>query len=732
MSLRLRSPRSLRNRLGDKRQYERSEAIYFFYLAFHCTLVFFIFAERKLVAFGHMKKTLYLLLTAVLLAFFGIAHSQNTQWYGYAYGSFGGDPWTNKFISFDTQTPNSVQAVSETIPQIFAATYVDGYVWFVTSTRSLCKAPFNEETQTIGAYETVVSMLDQYRLFVDMAYNPMDGKLYFLCQDSQYNACLKSVSLTTPSQIEAVGDFSVRLWTLAINGQGQAYGIAYEGGDLYRINLADATTTLVGPTGKEVWYTQSMAFDLETGALYWAQLSAPNDHGFFQVNTQTGAATALGEIGASGAQLTGLFMIAESAAPQAGGEVIDFETGDFSQFPFNNSFDIPWQIFEEGSGNLCMRSGNKEQHSTTSAIEATCNFPEPGYIYFDGKCRGEGTSTLNDKCRFYIDGTLQFEYGATGSVWNSYTFEVTEGSHIFKWEYAKDANVNPEGDYFAVDNIMFATGSPCMAPTNLTVTTDLTDATVSWNGNAASYTLRFKLVTDNEWITVPGITETIYYLLDLAYGEYVLEIQSDCDEGNWTSITFAIEPEPTVINEIFILGFTAPSWGAHPDYDLEVDPDSHYTIADVKWHRNNDNGDVVVEPEEYFNLEDVAYYLYVLLSPKDGFVFDEHPVVYFDGDDSAFDVGSPSYHDYRVYTIEYRVTNPTCIVEHTERLVLWPNPAGPTLHLEGVEGEMVSVYDNTGRLVIQQRYESQLDLSNLVPGIYAVNVAGRTMKFAKK
>ena len=74
----------------------------------------------------------------------------------------------------------------------------------------------------------------------------------------------------------------------------------------------------------------------------------------------------------------------------------------------------------------------------------------------------------------------------------------------------------------------------------------------------------------------------------------------------------------------------------------------------------------------------------------------------------------------------------TNVVEQTEHFAIWPNPASNTLHLEGVEGEMVRVFDNTGRMVIEQRYESQLDLSNLVPGIYAVNVAGRTMKFAKK
>lgn len=677
-----------------------------------------------------MKRTLQFIIVAFLVSLCGIANAQDTQLYGFARTSINGEAWQNKFITFNTHNPQQVQAVSETLPEIWAATYLDGYVWYVTVTRSLCKAPFNEETQTIGASETVVAQLDQYNLVIDMSYNPMDGMMYYLFQDSQYNSFLKRSSLNNPSVVETIGMFNVRLWTLAIDGQGQAYGIAYEGGDLYRINLTDAAATLVGPTGKEVWYTQSMAFDLETGELYWAQFATASDHGLYQVNTQTGATTALGLIG-NGTQLTGMFMVSEMPTPPVG--VIDFETGDFSQFPFNNTFDIPWQIFEEGSGNLCMRSGNKEQHSTTSAIEATYDYPEPGYIYFDGKCRGEGTSNLHDRCRFYIDGSMQFEYGANGPVWNSYTFDVTAGSHTFRWEYTKDGNVNPEGDYFAVDNIRFATGSPCMAPTNLVVTTDLTDATISWNGNASSYTLRFKLVSDSDWVTIPGITDNAYVLTDLLYGEYDLEIQSDCDEGNWTSTTFTVSPTPTVISEIFILGFTAPAWGEHPDFDIEVGPESPYTIANVVWHQYNNDGDQALEPEEYFDNEEVYYYMYIQLSPQDGYVFDENLIVYFDGDDSVFDYGQLTYHDFRVYTIDFQVKEPDEVVEQSDgSLSVWPNPVHHVLNINGAEGEMVTIYDAMGRLVFQQQYGNALDVSGLAPGIYTVNVSGRSVKILLK
>lgn len=452
-----------------------------------------------------MKRSLRVWMALVLTAIIGIANAQNTQWYGYARTCFNGENWQNKFITFTAQNPNEVQAVSETLPELWAATYLDGDVWFVTQTRSLCKAPFDPETQTIGAYETIVPSLELYNLYIDMAYNPVDGMMYYLCQDSQYNSYLKRSSLATPSEVEVVGSFNVRIWTLAINAQGKAYGVAYEGGNLYEINLNDASTTLVGPTGKEVWYTQNMAFDLDNGELYWAQFATSNDHGLYQVNTETGAATSLGMIGL-GTQLTGLFMV-----PQ----------------------------------------------------------PTP--------------------------------------------------------------------------------------------------------------------------------------------------------------------PEPEIINEIYVEGFTAPVWGEHPDYDIEVSPTEPYTIVDVSWHRYISYDDHVLEPDDYFDLEDVNYYLFVLLSPKEGFVFGENPMVYFDGDSSVFDSGGFTGNDYRVYTIDYQVTAPIGITELTsESIAVWPNPATNVLYLDVVDETTVSVFDMTGRLVMQQRYEGQLDVSKLIPGFYAIKAGDFDVRFVKE
>jgi hypothetical protein len=85
-------------------------------------------------------------------------------------------------------------------------------------------------------------------------------------------------------------------------------------------------------------------------------------------------------------------------------------------------------------------------------------------------------------------------------------------------------------------------------------------------------------------------------------------------------------------------------------------------------------------------------------------------------------------------TINYNVADPTIgITEQTEgSIVLWPNPASNILYLDVKEGTSVSVFDMTGRMVKQERYEGQINVSDLVPGIYAIKAEGSTVRFVKE
>ena len=142
---------------------------------------------------------------------------------------------------------------------------------------------------------------------------------------------------------------------------------------------------------------------------------------------------------------------------------VDFETGDLSQLTntnsgisYTNDATYPWTVVSNGqsgfNGTYCMKSGNGGQASTESSITVTAVYEEDGTISFMGGCWGEGTSY--DVCRFNIDDQQQFSIGNAQS-WNTYTYSVSAGTHTFTWNYKKDYSVNPDGDAFFVDDIVF-------------------------------------------------------------------------------------------------------------------------------------------------------------------------------------------------------------------------------------------------------------------------------------
>ena len=67
-----------------------------------------------------------------------------------------------------------------------------------------------------------------------------------------------------------------------------------------------------------------------------------------------------------------------------------------------------------------------------------------------------------------------------------------------------------------------------------------------------------------------------------------------------------------------------------------------------------------------------------------------------------------------------------------ETLSVYPNPAADVLYLEGIENEMVSIYDAMGRLVMQQVYTENLDVSSFAKGVYAVKTGKGIVKFIKE
>lgn len=117
---------------------------------------------------------------------------------------------------------------------------------------------------------------------------------------------------------------------------------------------------------------------------------------------------------------------------------------------FTSTGTYPWKAQGDGT-RIYAQSSNAGVASSTSTMTASVSLSKASILTFDFKAWGEGTSY--DKCIFIVDGTQKFSYGARQNDWETYAVNIPAGSHTLTWTYSKDSSVNPEGDYFAVDNV---------------------------------------------------------------------------------------------------------------------------------------------------------------------------------------------------------------------------------------------------------------------------------------
>ena len=87
-------------------------------------------------------------------------------------------------------------------------------------------------------------------------------------------------------------------------------------------------------------------------------------------------------------------------------------------------------------------------------------------VRFDLIAMGEGYDTVDwDTCRLFVDGEMVMKYGAHSEEWESFEYALEPGGHTLMWQYKKDHSTNPQGDYFAVDNVEILEGTPVVPET---------------------------------------------------------------------------------------------------------------------------------------------------------------------------------------------------------------------------------------------------------------------------
>ncbi len=272
-----------------------------------------------------MKKTLALILALILVslpftAFASPAPFEEeapVRFGGYVMGDFYG-PNTNSWVGFDSSDPSSID-VYDSLISTYAAAYHDGfvygYIYGFDSDGVLHDEFYRANTKNYGV-EFIEGASSGGEFVYGMAFNPVDGKMYALCdEDHPYLAEVDLETGVLTRRVDIALGTLLGVQTLAIDGSGEFYALTFSAvsSKLMKINMTSGALTPVLDTGMPCFYGQSMTWDPVTDAIYWAHVNEPSSltNGLYRIDIAAGSVTYLGMIG-SGLEIMGLHTVTDA------------------------------------------------------------------------------------------------------------------------------------------------------------------------------------------------------------------------------------------------------------------------------------------------------------------------------------------------------------------------------------------------------------------------------------
>lgn len=150
------------------------------------------------------------------------------------------------------------------------------------------------------------------------------------------------------------------------------------------------------------------------------------------------------------------FTFTEVFSLYSGSAVEDFETADFTKFPWTFN-EHPWVIKSDTfyQGNYSSRSG-MITHSQRSDMSLTVNTLIPGFVRFYKKtsCEYHAAGTNWDYLAFYLNNVEKGRWDGQTN-WSESFYPISAGENSLKFSYVKDNTVNAGHDGVWVDNISF-------------------------------------------------------------------------------------------------------------------------------------------------------------------------------------------------------------------------------------------------------------------------------------
>ena len=128
----------------------------------------------------------------------------------------------------------------------------------------------------------------------------------------------------------------------------------------------------------------------------------------------------------------------------------------------------------------------------------------------------------------------------------------------------------------------------------------------------------------------------------------------------WNRFTNFMEVSGQNISEIRVDGYTAPAWGEHPDFEMELAAGINCTIDEISWLWRTDSEDEELTPESVFDRDYGFYYMSISFLPAENYHFDDDVHVYFNNQASIY---NPEYSGtvgpvFYAYTIDYQLSEP--------------------------------------------------------------------------
>jgi len=231
----------------------------------------------------------------------GSFSSKNVKLYGNRTSSLK-NPYSDGFVSFSSNAPANLLEVSDYNPTdpanaLIAGEYFDGYYYaypssFIENYGYIPVSFVKISTETW----TEVSSVPVSDNVLDMAYDNTTNTMYGVIAPNSLGSILYKINLETGEKTEVANLGGKATGTLACSPQGVLYMIDSKA-DFYSINKTTGAITFISSIGFDLWYKQSLAFDQNTGRLFWAMVNYDNESKLIEIDPISGIIFDRGTIG---------------------------------------------------------------------------------------------------------------------------------------------------------------------------------------------------------------------------------------------------------------------------------------------------------------------------------------------------------------------------------------------------------------------------------------------------